>query len=203
MFTGLVTAVGRIARVVRPTGGGLDLEIEAPFRGLTVGESVSVDGACLTVVVKKRRGFGVRVVATTLERTLFGERVAGDRVNLERALVVGDRLGGHLVQGHVDGIATVVKTSYRGDAWLIDLAIPEAVAAVSVPLGSITVAGVSLTINRILRRGQVQLSLIPHTCALTTLGQLSHGDRLHVEGDVIGKYVGALVEPRRGRQAKR
>ncbi len=192
MFSGLVTAVGRVVRTRPDRTGGIDLEIAAPYRGLTLGESIAVDGACLTVARKVRGGFGVRVVATTVGRTLFAGAAVGQRVNLERALRVGDRLGGHLVQGHVDGIATVRATRWNGDAWLVDLVVPAAVARVSVALGSITVSGVSLTVNAKLPGRGVQVSLIPHTLDHTTLGTLRRTDRVHVEGDLIGKYVAAL-----------
>ena len=192
MFSGLVTAVGRVVRIRPDRTGGIDLEIAAPYRGLTLGESIAVDGACLTVARKIRGGFGVRIVATTVGRTLFAGTAVGQRVNLERALRVGDRLGGHLVQGHVDGIATVRATRWNGDAWLVDLVVPAAVARVSVPLGSITVSGVSLTVNAKLPGRGVQVSLIPHTLDHTTLGTLRRTGRVHVEGDLIGKYVVAL-----------
>lgn len=193
MFSGLVTAIGRVARVRPDRRGGIDLDIAASYRGITLGESIAVDGACLTVARKIRGGFGVHVVATTVARTLFGRAEAGQLVNLERALRVGDRLGGHLVQGHVDGIATVRRTARAGDAWLIDLVVPGPVARISVPLGSITVAGVSLTVNARLPGRGVQVSLIPHTLEHTTLGTLGRADQVHVEGDLIGKYVAALM----------
>ena len=201
MFTGLITAVGRITRVGRERGG-LDLDIAAPYRGLVPGESIAVDGACLTVARKVRGGFGVRAIATTLDRTLFGQRQVGDPVNLERALAAGDRLGGHLVQGHVDGVGVVRSVRRRGDAVLIDLKVPAAVARVSVPLGSITVAGVSLTVNAVRNPGIIQVSLIPHTLAVTTLGTLEPGDRVHVEGDVIGKYLESLSRGWRARRTR-
>ena len=196
MFTGIITAIGTVRRVEPDGQGGVEIEIAAPYRGLEIGESVAVDGACLTVTRRVRGGFRVTAVATTLERTLLGEVRPGSRVNLERAVRAGDRLGGHLVQGHVDGVAEVVRTARRGDALLIDLAVPREVARVSIPLGSITVAGVSLTVNAIRGRGIIQVSLIPHTVAVTTLGSLRAGDRVHVEGDVIGKYVASLIRGR-------
>ncbi len=192
MFTGVVTAVGRIIRV-RAEAAGLDLDVAAPYRALSVGESIAVDGACLTVARKIRGGFRAHVVATTIARTLLGNATVGQRVNLERALQVGDRLGGHLVQGHVDGVATVRATRSLRDAWLIDLVVPAAVAAVSMPLGSITVNGVSLTVNAVLPGRGIQVSLVPHTIAQTTLGTLKRRDRVHVEGDLIGKYVAAQL----------
>ncbi len=195
MFTGLITAVGTVRRAARDAHG-LELEVAAPYEGLELGESIAVDGACLTVKAAAPGTFTVHVIATSLERTNFGAYAAGRRVNLERALRVGDRLGGHIVQGHVDGVGTVTATGARGDAWLVDLAVPEAVAAVSVPLGSIAVEGVSLTVNAIPAPGAVQISLIPFTLEHTTLGALRPGDRVHLEGDALGKYVQALLAPR-------
>jgi len=202
VFTGLVSAVGRIVGVRQIPGGGLDLEVAAPFRGLALGESVAVDGACLTVARKCRGGFAVRIVATSLARTEFGRRRVGDSVNLERALRAGDRLGGHLVQGHVDGVARVTRVQTVGDAMVVDLAVPLSVARISVPLGSITVAGVSLSVNAIPRAGVVQVALIPTTRAKTTLGRIRRGDRVHVEGDVIGRYLAGLLAQRRRGSAK-
>jgi riboflavin synthase len=202
MFTGLVTAVGRIASASTGRDGGRDLTIEAPYRGLQLGESIAIDGVCLTVVHRSRGRFAVRAIATTLARTTFGDRRAGDRVNLERALRVGDRLGGHLVQGHVDGVGRVVATRPRHDAWLVDVAVPKEVAAVSVPLGSITIDGVSLTVNQLPKAGIVQVSLIPHTRAHTTLGTLRVGRRVHLEADMIGKYLAALTSAHRGKKRR-
>jgi riboflavin synthase len=189
MFTGLVSAVGTVVAARPAAGGGLDQDQAASYRGVTLGESIAVDGACLTVARKRRGGFGVRIVATTLERTDFGRRQVGDLVNLERALRAGDPLGGHLVQGHVDGVARVTGIRTRGDAMVVDLAVPASVARLSIPLGSITVAGVSLTINAILGPRIVQVSLIPVTREATTLGSLRVGDRVHVEADLIARYL--------------
>jgi len=195
MFTGIVTAVGTV-REARQNRGGLTLKLGAPYKGLKRGESLAVDGACLTVERCGKGWFQVHVVRTTLERTLFGEYARGRRVNLERALRVGDRLGGHLVQGHVDGIGEVLAVEPRADAWLIDLRVPPEVARVSMPLGSITVDGVSLTVNAVPRPGVIQLSLIPFTFRHTTLGQRQPGDGVHLEADAIGKYVDSLLRAR-------
>jgi riboflavin synthase len=188
VFTGLVAAVGTIERAV-PAGDGLELVIHAPWDDLTEGESIAVDGACLTVETAAVGRFSVRVVATSLGRTAFGGYADGRRVNLERALRAADRMGGHLVQGHVDGVGTVESVARSGDATLIDVAVPPAVAEVSVPLGSIAVDGVSLTVNAIPRPGVIQVSLIPFTLQHTTLGERVRGDRVHLEADAIGKYV--------------
>lgn len=195
MFTGIVTAVGTV-RLARLDDAGLTLRLGAPYRGLKRGESIAVDGACLTVEKTGKGWFQVHVVRTSLERTLFAEYASGRRVNLERALRVGDRLGGHLVQGHVDGVGEVLSVERLGDAWLIDVRVPAEVARVSIPLGSITMEGVSLTVNAVPRPGVVQVSLIPFTFQHTTLGQRQPGDGVHVEGDTIGKYLDALLASR-------
>ena len=199
MFTGIVSAVGRIGTVSRnggrgtgDEGRGLTLTIRAPYKGLKKGESIAVNGACLTVERVVPGGFRVHVIETTEGRTLLGEYAVGRRVNLERAVRALDRLGGHIVQGHVDGVAVVERAEPRGDAWVCDLRVPVAVREVSIPHGSITIDGVSMTINGLPAPELVQISLIPFTRAHTTLGGLQAGDRVHVEGDVLGKYVRQL-----------
>ncbi len=192
MFTGIVTAVGEV-RQAREAEGGLELTISCPYRGLAVGESIAVDGACLTVTRVDETGFAAHVVRTTLDRTGFGDYRPGRRVNLERALRAGDPFGGHLVQGHVDGLGKVERIGQREDARLLDLRVPPSVAAVSIPLGSVTVDGVSLTVNAMPGPELIQISLIPFTLEHTTLGERRVGDRVHLEGDTIGKYVRAMV----------
>ncbi|HYT82638.1 MAG TPA: riboflavin synthase [Gemmatimonadales bacterium] len=197
MFTGIVSAVGTVAKATRETGNGkrepgLALTIRAPFRGVAKGESIAVAGACLTVEGVVKGGFRVRVISTTGSRTLFDAYTPGRRVNLERAVRASDRLGGHIVQGHVDGVAVVAREARRGDAWVYDLRVPPEVREVSIRHGSITVDGVSLTINELPGPDLVQVSLIPFTREHTTLGTLRVGDRAHVEGDVLGKYVRQL-----------
>jgi riboflavin synthase len=196
MFTGVVTEVGAVREAVRRPDG-LTLKIAARFRGMRRGESIAVDGACLTVERIGKGWFSVHVIETTLERTLFGGYGKGRKVNLERALRVGDRLGGHLVQGHVDGVGRVRRVAQQGDARLVDLEVPPGVDHVSISLGSITVDGVSLTVNARPGPGMIQVSLIPFTFQHTTLGSKQPGDGVHVEGDTIGKYVHALLEGHR------
>lgn len=197
MFTGLITEIGTI-REAGPAEGGLGLSIACSWTDLVPGESVAVDGACLTVTAAGEGGFRVDLIPTSLDRTKFADLRPGARVNLERALRVGDRLGGHLVQGHVDGVGSVVGVADRGDARLVDLRVPPEVSAVTVPLGSITVDGVSLTVNAMPDPATVQISLIPFTLEHTTLGDRRPGDRVHLEADTIGKYVRALLEGREG-----
>jgi riboflavin synthase len=198
MFTGIVTAVGTVRRA-HHADTGLELTLECPYEGLTQGESVAVDGACLTVERVVPGGFVAHVIRTTLERTRFGDYTAGQQVNLERALRAGDRLGGHLVQGHVDGVGTVVAVAERDDARLVDIRVPSEVARVTVPLGSITVDGVSLTVNDLPGPEIIQISLIPFTLQHTTLGLRRAGDRVHLEADTVGKYVRHLMGERRER----
>jgi riboflavin synthase len=195
MFTGIVSAVGRVAKATQ--NGGLSLVIRAPFKGVKRGESIAVNGACLTVERVAKGAFTVHVIDTTRDRTLLGDYAAGRPVNLERAVRAADRLGGHLVQGHVDGVAVVERVEQHGDAWLYDLRVPAEVWDVSIPHGSITVDGVSLTVNALPPRPLVQVSLIPFTRAHTTLGGLRVGDQVHVEGDVLGKYVRQLCRSER------
>jgi riboflavin synthase len=137
--------------------------------------------------------FSVHVIKTSLERTNFGSFESGRTVNLERALQVGERLGGHLVQGHVDGVGTVERVSQQEDARILDIRAPAQVAQVSIPLGSVTVDGVSLTVNALPGANLIQVSLIPFTLQHTTLGERQPGDRVHLEGDTIGKYVWHLL----------
>jgi len=190
MFTGIVAAVGRLAAVSQNNGAAL--RITAPFRAVKKGESIAVNGACLTVERVVKGGFTVQAVGTTLGRTLIGEWQKGQAVNLERALRASDRLGGHFVQGHVDAVGTVDGVTANGDALVVDVRVPREVAETTVLHGSITIDGVSLTVNAIPRPGVLQVSLVPFTREHTTLGKLKQGDRVHVEADVLGKYVRQL-----------
>jgi riboflavin synthase len=197
MFTGIVDAVGRVAKATRETGNGkrdagLALTIQAPYRGVKKGESIAVSGACLTVERVVKGGFTVHAVQTTLGRTLIGEWKKGRTVNLERALRAGDRFGGHFVQGHIDGVGTVEGVAEVDDAMLVDIRVPPDVAETTVLHGAITVDGVSLTVNALAAGGIVQVSLVPFTREHTTLGTLASGDQVHVEADVLGKYVRQL-----------
>lgn len=190
MFTGIVDSVGKIAAVRH--NNGAELRIKARYRGLKKGESIAVSGACLTIERVVKGGFTVHAVTTTLERTLIGEWQKGRSVNLERALRAGDRLGGHFVQGHVDGVGTVEGVAEIGDAMLVDIRVPADVAETTVLHGAITVDGVSLTVNALAEGSIVQISLVPFTREHTTLGKLASGDRVQVEADVLGKYVRQL-----------
>jgi riboflavin synthase len=195
MFTGIVTDVGTVQQA-RSAASGIELTIASSYPDVELGESIAVDGACLTVQAIQPGGFTAHVVRTSLERTRFGDYSQGRRVNLERALRMGDRLGGHLVQGHVDGVGEVVEVVEGQDARLLEIKVPDEVARVSIPLGSITVDGVNLIVNAKPGPLVIQISLIPFTLQHTTLGERGTGDRVHLEADTIGKYVAALMEER-------
>jgi riboflavin synthase len=197
MFTGLIDDVGTIDRVAN-TDAGRELRIRSRYEGLTDGESIAINGACLTVREQGDGWFTVAAIETTLGRTTIADWKVGSRVNLERSLVAGARLGGHIVAGHVDGVARVVSVDQAADSRLVALAVPGEVMELSVLHGSITVDGVSLTINALPPDGTLQLSLIEYTLRHTNLGALKKGDEVHVEADLIGKYVQKLVQPYQG-----
>jgi riboflavin synthase len=194
MFTGLVDDIGLVTAVER-TDAGRAFRVRCRYADLSVGESIAVNGACLTVRDCGASWFTAAAVVTTLERTTMGGWTTGTRVNLERALRLGDRLGGHLVQGHVDGVARVRAIEAYDDARLVDLAVPVDLADLMVLHGSLTVDGVSLTVNDLPAPDIVQLSLIEYTLRHTTLGALAAGDEVHLEADLIGKYVRQLAVP--------
>jgi riboflavin synthase len=194
MFTGLVDDVGVVERVER-TDAGRELRIRSRYAGLADGESVAVNGVCLTVRASGSGWFDVAAIVTTLGRTTIGEWTAGQRVNLERAMRLGDRLGGHLVQGHVDDVGLVEEVRREGDALLVDVRLPAELEPLMVPHGSVAVDGVSLTVNALPAPGILQLSLIEFTTRHTTLGDLRAGDRVNIEADMMGKYVRQLVAP--------
>lgn len=194
MFTGIVTATGTVERA-RRTARGLELTIACPYRGLAIGDSVAVDGACLTVVRTGKGTFTVEAVTMTRTRTTFGDWQAGRPCNLERPLRLGGRLGGHLVAGHVDGVGRVVRRQVLADSVLLDIRVPTLVWDLCVPHGSIAVDGVSMTVNAMPRRQVVQLSIIPHTLEVTTLGRARIGTRVHLEADLVGKFVRQLASP--------
>jgi riboflavin synthase len=197
MFTGIIEALGRVARTT-------DLEttrrfvIEAPAFGneLASGDSVAVDGACLTVTEVGAEGFSVDVIGTTLERTIAGGYAPGTPVNLERALKMGQRLDGHIVQGHVDGVGYLEQIQQDGEFWLMDFRVPADVLETTILHGSITLNGVSLTVSDFVGESAVQIGIIPFTFRHTDLGSLAVGDPVNVEADLIGKYVGRILSVR-------
>jgi riboflavin synthase len=188
MFTGLIETLAPVERV-EVEGDGRALVVAAPFAGETVvGESVSINGACLTVVTQTSHSCRFQAGPETLLRTNLGELRAGDRVNLERALRVGDRLGGHLVQGHIDGLGRIEQRRRQGEWELVWFACPAELAAQIVPKGSVAVDGISLTVVDA-AADSFSVALIPHTLAQTTLGFKRPGASVNLETDVLAKYV--------------
>jgi riboflavin synthase len=191
MFTGLVQDVGVVERVL--PGATTDIWVRTALGAadFALGESIAIDGACLTVVERSEASFRVQAGPETLRRTTLSSLRTGGRVHLERALRLQDRLGGHLVLGHVDGVCTVKAVRRDGGAVVLDISLPAELAAFFIEKGSVAVDGVSLTVNT-LGREDFSVALIPETQARTTLGQKSNGARVNVEADVIGKYVARL-----------
>lgn len=192
MFTGLIEAVGTV-RTLEPVERGARLVVEAPFAAeLEEGESVAVDGACLTAEGREGGAFLATVVQTTLDRTTLGGFEPGRRVNLERALRAGDRMGGHFVQGHVDGVGEVVALGREGTTVLLRVRLPAEVARTTVARGSLAVDGVSLTVSD-LDGETADMALVPHTREHTALDRLEPGARVNLEADLLGKYVARLT----------
>ena len=188
MFTGLIQKIGRVKRVSRGKGLVLEFAFDPWPQPLVKGESVAVNGVCLTVVDCDRTRFTADVLGETETRTGLAELLPGARVNLERAMRAGDRFGGHVVQGHVDGRGTVAAKIAKGRDFALKISCPRAIAAASVMKGSIAVNGVSLTVSG-LGDDWLQVDVIPTTAAETNLGALRAGDKLNLESDVLGKYA--------------
>jgi riboflavin synthase len=189
MFTGIIEGLGTIT-AVRSAGQGRRFGIEADFdlSASKIGDSISVSGACLTAVRLAHRSFEADVSPETLAKTTFGQARVGDRVNLERAMRLSDRIDGHLVSGHIDGTGVIESRETVGSVIVVAFRVPEALARYLIVKGSVAVDGVSLTINTI-ESTRFAVSIIPHTAALTTVGRKNTGGRVNVEADMIGKYV--------------
>lgn len=200
MFTGLVEEIGTVTEVTNvPEGRRLAIRAPGTMTDFAVGASVAIDGACLTAATLCGDAFLVEVVPATLARSIAGTYRAGARVNLERALRLGDRLGGHLVQGHVDGVGSLVSCSDPDDedgARLLTFRAPAEVAGATILHGSITINGVSLTVSELPGPDLVRVAIIPHTWSHTNLAALVPGAPVNIEGDLIGKYVGKFLSVR-------
>jgi riboflavin synthase len=199
VFTGIIETTARVERT-EPTGGGTRVTLAAPkaLKRLALGESISVNGACLTVTAPRDRRFTVDVSPETLRRTTLAGLRPGAHVNLERALRLGDRLGGHVVLGHVDGVGTLESIRPDGKWKLYRFRAPASLAAYLVEKGSIAVDGVSLTVFSC-RGASFTVALIPHTLDVTTIGERKPGDRVNLEADILLKQIAAMLRSRRGR----
>ncbi len=189
MFTGLIEEVGVVRRLERlGQGGRLSIAARTVLEGTRVGDSVAVSGACLTVVALDADGFVVDCMPETLTHTTLGEARPGTLVNLERALALGDRLGGHLVLGHVDGVAQIVEVRRAGIAWEVDISLPAALVGYVAPKGSVAVDGISLTVISVGQEA-FTVGIIPHTVQATALRSMRVGQKVNLEADVIARYV--------------
>ncbi len=193
MFTGIVLGKGKLINS-RPSGGGraFDLEAQFAFSDPAEGESVAVNGACLTAYNIMGDRFTVDVSPESLSRTTLGGLRAGDVVNMERALRLADRLGGHIVSGHIDCVGVTAGIKQDGNFWILSFSVPPEQDRYIIEKGSITINGVSLTVNSC-SKGIFSVSVIPHTMQVTTLGLLKSGSKVNIEVDVIGKYIEKLL----------
>jgi riboflavin synthase len=200
MFTGIVTAQGTVRRVdLLDDARRMEIEAEPGFlEDAAAGTSIAIDGVCTTVVHREDDRFTIEAIGTTLSRTTFGEYDVGRRVNLEQALGLGERLGGHLVQGHVDGVGEVLSVERTGEHVLVDVSLPPDVAEVTVLHGSVAIDGVSLTVNALPAPDRAQVALIPYTWDHTNMSRLQPGSRVNLEGDMLGRFVVHYLKLRGG-----
>lgn len=198
MFTGIIEGLGAIA-AIRPSGQGRRLTVDADFElsGSKIGDSISVSGACLTAVRIAGRRFDADVSPETTAKTTFGAARVGERVNLERAMRLSDRIDGHLVSGHIDGTGVIESREAVGNVLVVTIGVPEELARFMIVKGSVAVDGISLTINT-LEPGRFSVCIIPHTAGLTTVGFKPKGERVNIEADMIGKYVERFLSARQG-----
>ncbi len=201
MFTGLIEDIGTVQKITpRATGRRLVVKCSIDLGEVAIGDSVAVDGFCLTVVEKGRDEFAVDVGQETLAVTTVGDLKIGRRVNLERAMRLGDRLGGHLVAGHVDGVGSVQRIERSPDFIIIHIRAPKSVSRYMIEKGSVCVSGVSLTVNSV--SGDVfSVGVIPHTAANTNIHELKTGDKVNLESDMIGKYVEKFFLASQGKES--
>ena len=199
MFTGIIEGLGTIAGI-RSSGQGKRLTVEADFSldQTKIGDSISVSGACLTAVKIDGKRFEVDVSPETLQITTFGQAKVGERLNIERALRLSDRIDGHLVSGHIDGVGIVKKRESLSNAIIVTIGADESLTQYMIAKGSVAMDGISLTINA-RESDNFSVSVIPYTAQLTTIGLKKKGDRVNIETDMIGKYVERFISGRQGR----
>lgn len=193
MFTGIIEGLGTIVGIGSAGHGKrLIMESDFPLTGTKLGDSIAVNGACLTAVVIQGRRFEADVAPETLDKTTFSKAGVGEKVNLERALRLSDRLDGHLVSGHIDGTGIIQQKSPLGNAVIVSIRVPESLSRYMIPKGSVAIDGISLTINKVHPEG-FEVSIIPHTAGMTTIGFKKPGSMVNIETDMIGKYVERFI----------
>lgn len=197
MFTGLIEEIGTIERLEKKRGSVIfTIKAKKSSRGLNIDESIAINGVCLTAIARRGNKFKVQAVEETLRKTNLGLLREGGFVNLERALLPNERLGGHFVLGHVDGVGTIVRVQARKSSWMFWIKVPKRFARYLIPVGSVAVNGVSLTVASL--RGQTfGVSIIPHTIKATTFKNLKTGDKVNIEFDMLGKYIERFLRTRK------
>lgn len=194
MFTGIIEATGKLS-AIRRQGADLSISISSDnldFSDVKLGDSIASNGVCLTVTALGKHSFDADVSSETLAHTLFGQYQTGQVINLEKAMLPTTRMGGHIVSGHVDGVTSVIKLEQSGRAWQIWLALPKSLAHYIAHKGSVTIDGISLTVNE-LTKDAFRLTIVPHTAANTSIAQLKPGTAVHLEVDIIARYLERLL----------
>lgn len=197
MFTGLITDVGRVRAVTSVGDRRIEIETSFPIAEIELGASIACSGVCLTAIEFGDNWFAVEASEETTSKTTVGDWQAGDALNLERSLRIGDELGGHLVFGHVDGVAKIAERRTDGDSIRFSILAPDDLAPYIASKGSVALSGVSLTVNEV-DGNRFGVNIIPHTADATTLGDLSAGDRVNLEIDMLARYVARQLEARKG-----
>ena len=194
MFTGIIESVGTIAAIkTQDQGRVLTIDTDMDLSPCRIGDSIAVNGACLTAVTLQKHTFSVDMAPETVTRTTFSQKKPGDRVNLERALRLSDRLDGHLVSGHIDGTGTILSIQKLSNAVILTVGVSAALVGEMIEKGSVAVDGISLTINKVMDNA-FELSIIPHTAQITTIASMKVGTHVNIETDMLGKYVKRFLQ---------
>jgi riboflavin synthase len=193
MFTGIITDIGTVRSVTRAGDTRFDITTAYDLATVDIGASIACNGCCLTVIEKGNDWFAIQASAETLSKTTLGDWATGTRINLERALKIGDELGGHIVSGHVDGLGEIVSITPEGDSQRFRFRVPHEIARFIAPKGSVAIDGTSLTVNEV-EGNHFGVNIIPHTQAVTTWGSMKVGQRVNIEIDMLARYVARLTE---------
>ena len=193
MFTGIITDIGTIRSVTRAGDTRFEIVTSYDLATVDLGASIACNGCCLTVIEKGKDWFAIQASAETLSKTTLGQWTQGTHINLERALKIGDELGGHIVSGHVDGLGEILSITPEGGSQRFSFRVPDALARFIAPKGSVAIDGTSLTVNEV-EGNKFGVNIIPHTQAVTTWGTMVEGQRVNIEIDMLARYVARLTE---------